>query len=103
MTNNVTHDAVSYVDMVADCLPTAAQLEVSLTYHPFLSQDLDIHEVSQILGFFRNEREEYPLASQTRNVKLVITKAFSELMWIGPCYTELMMDVQDFGKASKRF
>lgn len=56
MTNNVTHDAVSYVDMMADCLPTAAQLEVSLTYHPFLSQDLDIHEVSQIPVFFKNKR-----------------------------------------------
>lgn len=56
MTNNVTHDAVSYVDMMADCLPTAAQLEVSLTYHPFLSQDLDIHEISQIPVFFKNKR-----------------------------------------------
>lgn len=36
MTNNVTHDAISYVDMVSDCLPTAALLEVLLISVSFL-------------------------------------------------------------------
>ena len=34
MTNNVAHEAVSCVEMVADCVPAAAQLKVSLTSHP---------------------------------------------------------------------
>ena len=70
MTNNVAHEAVSCVEMVADCVPAAAQLKVSLTSHPFLSQDLDIHEVP-VLVFFRNKREVYAFASQTENLKLV--------------------------------
>lgn len=59
MTNNVTHDAVSYVDVVTDCLPTAAQWEVFLIYQSFLSQDLDIYKVSQILIFFLEIRDMY--------------------------------------------
>lgn len=70
MTNNVAHEAVSCVEMVADCVPAAAQLKVSLTSHPFLSQDLDIHEFP-VLVFFRNKREVYAFASQTENLKLV--------------------------------
>jgi len=70
MTNNATHEAVLCVEMVADCVPAAAQLKVSLTSHPFLYQELDSHEFP-ILVFFRNKREGYAFASQTEDLKLV--------------------------------
>ena len=102
MTNNVTHDAVSHVDMVADCLPAAAPLEVSLTYHPFFSQDLDIHEISQILVFFRERSIPLCLTNRKSVVsewlqficstwgsfkKLIFTSAVppNKLRCVGPC------------------
>lgn len=66
MTNNVTHDAVSHVGMVA----VYQQQEVSLTYHPIFCQDVRVQELSQIPVLFRNERS-IPCVSHTETLKLV--------------------------------
>lgn len=67
MTNNVTHDAVSYVDMVAECLTRAAQLEVSLTY-PFSGLEYSVIILNS--DSFRNETGIYSSHSYLENFKL---------------------------------